>query len=100
MKPASDLRLLFAAAFVRALATGMIGVLLGVYLAALDLSPAAIGGVVSAGLAGAALATLAVTLWADRAGHRRALLAVCLLACVVPTIRALRVEPTEALRAE
>jgi putative ABC transport system permease protein len=28
------------------------------------------------------------------------MLAVCLLACVVPTWRALRVEPTEALRAE
>lgn len=28
------------------------------------------------------------------------MLAVCLLACVVPTSRALGVEPTEALRAE
>jgi ABC-type lipoprotein release transport system permease subunit len=28
------------------------------------------------------------------------MLGVCLLACVVPTIRALRVQPTEALRAE
>jgi ABC-type lipoprotein release transport system permease subunit len=28
------------------------------------------------------------------------MLAVCSLACVVPTWRALRVEPTEALRAE
>ena len=28
------------------------------------------------------------------------MLAVCMLACVVPTRRALRVEPTEALRAE
>jgi predicted permease len=33
-------------------------------------------------------------------GHGVLMLAVCLLACVVPTIRALRVEPTEALRAE
>jgi putative ABC transport system permease protein len=28
------------------------------------------------------------------------MIAVCMLACVVPTRRALRVEPTEALRAE
>jgi putative ABC transport system permease protein len=28
------------------------------------------------------------------------MLGVCLLACVVPTRRALRIEPTEALRAE
>jgi ABC-type antimicrobial peptide transport system permease subunit len=33
-------------------------------------------------------------------GHATLMLAVCLLACVVPTIRALRVQPTEALRAE
>jgi hypothetical protein len=28
------------------------------------------------------------------------MLGVCTLACVVPTVRALRVQPTEALRAE
>ena len=32
--------------------------------------------------------------------HATVMLAVCLLACVVPTWRALRVQPTEALRAE
>jgi ABC-type antimicrobial peptide transport system permease subunit len=34
------------------------------------------------------------------AGYGILMLGVCLLACVVPTIRALRVQPTEALRAE
>jgi ABC-type lipoprotein release transport system permease subunit len=34
------------------------------------------------------------------AGHAMLMLAVCLLACVVPSWRALRVQPTEALRAE
>jgi hypothetical protein len=34
------------------------------------------------------------------AGHATLMLAVCLLACVVPSWRALRVQPTEALRAE
>jgi putative ABC transport system permease protein len=33
-------------------------------------------------------------------GYGGFMLAVCLLACVVPTLRALRVQPTEALRAE
>ena len=34
------------------------------------------------------------------AGYAMLMLGVCALACVVPTMRALRVEPTEALRAE
>jgi putative ABC transport system permease protein len=29
-----------------------------------------------------------------------AMMGVCMLACILPTLRALRVEPTEALRAE
>jgi ABC-type antimicrobial peptide transport system permease subunit len=33
-------------------------------------------------------------------GYAILMLGVCMLACVVPTIRALRVQPTEALRAE
>ena len=34
------------------------------------------------------------------AGYGAIIFAVCMLACVVPTRRALRVEPTEALRVE
>ena len=33
-------------------------------------------------------------------GYAILMLGVCMLACVVPTVRALRVQPTEALRAE
>jgi ABC-type lipoprotein release transport system permease subunit len=33
-------------------------------------------------------------------GYAILMLGVCMLACVVPTMRALRVQPTEALRAE
>ncbi|HEX7123963.1 MAG TPA: permease prefix domain 1-containing protein [Gemmatimonadaceae bacterium] len=36
----------------------------------------------------------------DRLGYATLMLAVCLLACLVPTRRALRVQPTEALRAD
>ena len=38
-RPAADRNLLYAVAFLRALATGMVGVLLGVYLARLGLGP-------------------------------------------------------------
>jgi ABC-type lipoprotein release transport system permease subunit len=33
-------------------------------------------------------------------GYAMLMVGVCTLACVVPTLRALRVQPTEALRAE
>jgi MFS family permease len=75
----TDRALLFAATFTRAFATGMIGVLLGVYLASLGLGAGTIGLLVSAGLAGAAVATVVVTVAGDRLGRRRALLAIALL---------------------
>lgn len=75
----TDRTILYAAAFLRALATGMVGVLIGIYLAREGLSPTAIGLVISAGLAGAAVATLLAALHADRMGRRRALLAVATL---------------------
>ncbi|MCK7493118.1 MAG: hypothetical protein MZW92_17785 [Comamonadaceae bacterium] len=63
----------------RALATGMAGVLIGLYLAQLGLSAAAIGVVISAGLAGATVSVLVATLWGDRLGRRRMLLGLALL---------------------
>jgi MFS family permease len=76
----SDRVILYSAAFVRALATGMIGVLMGVYLAHLDFDPARIGYVVGAGLFGCAAAALVVTLLGDHAGRRRSLIVLSLLA--------------------
>jgi MFS family permease len=73
---AGDRGWLYFAAFVRSLATGMIGVLLGVYLSELHLGAAAIGTIVGVGLGGAALATLLATLYGDIAGHRRTLLLI------------------------
>src|SRR5262249_37021720 len=64
------------AAFPRAAWPGRIGVPLGIYPAARGLDPAETGAVVTAGLAGAAVAALAVTLAGDRVGPRRALVAV------------------------
>lgn len=75
----SDRRLIYLATFLRALATGMMGVLLGLYLARLAFSPGEIGLAVSAGLAGATLAVLIASLAADRLGRRRTLLSLALL---------------------
>lgn len=72
--PANDRRWLYAAVLARALATGMMGVLLGIYLASLELSANAIGVVIALGLAGAAFSTLLVTFLSDRFGRRRTLL--------------------------
>jgi MFS family permease len=75
----SDRFILSAAAFLRALAVGMGGVLLGLSLAARGFAPAEIGIVLSAGLSGAALASLGVTLAAGRFPVRAILIGLALL---------------------
>ena len=75
----TDGSILYGTAFLRALATGMAGVVVGLYLAGLGLDPAWIGAVVSAGLAGAALASLVVALTGDRLGRRQTLVALTAL---------------------
>ena len=89
----SSRQLILAAAFLRALATGMVGVLVGLYLARLGLSPGTSGLVIGVGLAGAALATLVATLGADRFGRRRFLAVLALLAGVGGTEVALESDP-------
>ncbi len=74
-----DRHLLLATAFLRALATGMVGVLLGIYLARLEMDARAVGLVIGAGLTGAALATVVATLAADRLGRRPFLVALAAL---------------------
>jgi len=70
-----DRRVLYVTAFLRAATTSTIGVTSGTYLAALGLGPAALGAVISCGLAGAAVAALLATITADRIGRRRFLIA-------------------------
>ena len=70
----NDRQCLYSAAFLRALATGMAGVLLGLHLARQGLSAAAFGAVIATGLAGATLAVGLATWWGDRIGRRRLLL--------------------------
>ncbi|MGA9033812.1 MAG: MFS transporter [Sulfuricaulis sp.] len=72
----SDRLILNAAAFLRAIATGLMGVLLGIYLDKLAFTPADIGLVIGSGLTGAALSTLIVTFLGDRLGRRRSLLVI------------------------
>ena len=78
----TDKRLIYAAAALRGVATGLMGVLLGLYLAQLQYTPVQLGLVVGAGLSGAAVSTLVVTLLGDRFGRRRSLIALALLAAL------------------
>ncbi len=80
MSATADRRLLLASAFLRALATGLIGVLLGLYLARRGFAASEIGLVIGAGLSGAVSSALFVTFLGDRFGRRRALIALALLA--------------------
>jgi MFS family permease len=67
-------RILYATAFLRAVSTGLVGVLLGVYLAKVGLSGESVGVVIAAGLVGATLSAVLATFWGDRIGRRRMLL--------------------------
>jgi MFS family permease len=74
-----DAALIAAAAFVRSTTIGVTGVTLAIHLAALGLTAAAVGVLIGAGLAGAATATLAQSVCADRIGRRRTLIALAIL---------------------
>jgi MFS family permease len=80
MSATADRRLLLAAAFLRAVATGLIGVLLGLYLARRGFAAGDIGLVIGTGLSGAVSSALFVTFLGDRFGRRRALVLLALLA--------------------
>ncbi len=90
----NDRRRLYAAAFLRALATGMAGVLLGLYVARLGLSASWLGVVLSTGLAGATLSVAVATWWGDRLGRRRALLWLAALSAGGGVLLALGAEGT------
>src|SRR6185369_3954970 len=77
-----DRATLLSTAFLRALATGLIGVELGLYLTHLDLGASRVGLVVAAGLLGGALAALVATFAADRLGRRRMLFTLTILGSI------------------
>ncbi|MBI3723426.1 MFS transporter [bacterium] len=66
-----DRTLLYAATFLRAVATGAVAILLGFQLPLLDLAPAEMGLIVGAGQWGNVVAALLATLAGDRIGRRR-----------------------------
>lgn len=72
-------RLLYAAALLRALAIGLMAVLVGLYCAKLGFTAVQIGVVLSAALWGSALAALATMLAGHRVPERRLLVALTLL---------------------
>jgi MFS family permease len=74
-----DRQLLYVTAFLRAVTTSLVGVLLGVYLARRGISGASFGTIVASGLIGAAIAAAIATFAADRIGRRRFLLALTAL---------------------
>ena len=79
---ARDLALINAAGFLRSFGVGLMGVVLGIYLFRTGLTSFEIGLVIAVGLAGGALATVLVSLVADRVGRRSFLLILSLLSGV------------------
>jgi predicted permease len=87
-------RLVITSIFRRPLTQVVMGVVAGttlIALAAIAIQPQ-LGNTGARGLNVGEIATLI--------GYAIAMVGVCMLACVVPTMRALRVQPTEALRAD
>jgi MFS family permease len=77
-----DLLLINTAAFLRSISVGLTGVVVGIYLFRNGFSSLSIGLVIAAGLAGAAVATLIVSLRADHLGRRTTLLFLALLSSI------------------
>lgn len=72
-------RILYAAAFLRALGVGLMAVLIGLYASRLGLSPTQIGVILSCALWGAALAALLTLVFGPRFSERSFLVTLCLL---------------------
>jgi MFS family permease len=74
-----DFFLISVAGFLRSFGTGLLGVILGIYLSRRGYAPLWIGVVIALGLAGSSVATTAVGLAADRLGRRRFLIILGML---------------------
>ncbi|GAA0999857.1 MFS transporter [Acrocarpospora macrocephala] len=74
-----DGRRILAARLLRTFGFGYLAVVLAAYLAALGKSPIEVGAVLTTTIAGTATATVLSSLWADRLGRRRTLVALSVL---------------------
>jgi MFS family permease len=92
-----DRIIIFVAAFIRAVAVGMTGVLLALYLAELHFSTTMIGVVVGAGLAAGAVAALIATIAADSFGRRRFLLGLAIFSAAGGLVVSLAKSPAVVL---
>ena len=86
-------RALYVTAFVRAVTTSLVGVLLGVYLARQNITGATFGSIISAGLVGAALAAVIAAFLGDRVGRRHFLILLTLLSMAGTVAFALSTSP-------
>ena len=82
MNTNNDRLLIYAAALLRGLAAGAISVLAAVYLAKRGFNEAALGVILSAGMAGVLAGTIFGTYFADKIGRRRSLVLLALAAAV------------------
>jgi len=80
--PNRDLILINVAGFLRSFGVGFMGVVLGIYLFRVGLSSLFIGLIIAAGLAGSALATIVMSLVADRIGRKHFLVVLSLMSAV------------------
>src|SRR5262250_1961126 len=85
-----DLLLINMTAFFRSVIVGLTGVVVGIYLFRNGFSSLNIGLVIGSGLAGAAVATLLVSLRADRLGRRYTLLFLAFLSSIAGIALAIR----------
>lgn len=74
-----DAALICAAAFLRSMTVGFLGVVLAIYLAEVRFSALIIGIVIGLGLAGTAVATVLVGVYGDVVGRKRTLMALAAL---------------------
>src|SRR5437867_12482577 len=79
MNPQRNVALIYAAAFLRSMSTGTLGVVLAVYLSRNGFSATWIGAVIAAGLAGSAAATALVSYRVDVFGRRRSLVLLAIV---------------------
>jgi MFS family permease len=81
-RPGHDLVLINIAGFLRSFALGLMGVVLGVYLSRLGHGSFSIGLVIGVGLAGTAVATVAVSFAGDRLGRKRSLIVLSVISII------------------